>query len=64
VLEEQLAAVTAEYAEQEPPRPPFWGGYRLRPEAIEFWQGGVHRLHDRLLYTRTPDGWQLARLSP
>jgi pyridoxamine 5'-phosphate oxidase len=63
-LEERLAEITAQYAEQQPPRPPFWGGYRLRPEAIEFWQGGVHRLHDRLLYRRTPDGWQLARLSP
>lgn len=64
VLEERLAEVMARYEGQEPPRPPFWGGYRLHPEAIEFWQGGLHRLHDRLLYTRTLSGWQLARVSP
>lgn len=53
VLEDRLAEVTAHYAGEEPQRPPFWGGYRLEPQAIEFWQGGVHRLHDRLLYTCT-----------
>ena len=65
VLEDRLAEVTAEYAGQEPQRPPFWGGYRLAPQCIEFWQGGVHRLHDRLLYTRLDHGaWRLERLSP
>jgi pyridoxamine 5'-phosphate oxidase len=67
VLEERLAELTREYpsaGESSPPRPPFWGGYRVAPQAIEFWQGGVHRLHDRLLYRRTEGGWELARLSP
>ena len=65
VLEDRLAEVTAQYAGQAPQRPPFWGGYRLAPQGIEFWQGGVHRLHDRLLYTRLEHGaWRLERLSP
>lgn len=65
VLEDRLAELEAEYAEAEPPRPPHWGGYRLVPTAIEFWQGGTHRLHDRLHYVRTPDGaWHVERLSP
>jgi pyridoxamine 5'-phosphate oxidase len=46
------------------PRPPFWGGYALRPEEIEFWQGQVARLHDRFRYTRAPVGWRLERLAP
>ncbi len=47
-----------------PPAPPHWGGYVVRPTVIEFWQGRSSRLHDRLRFTRTADGWQLARLSP
>ena len=47
-----------------PPRPPHWGGYRLVPDAMEFWQGRPNRLHDRLLYRRTADGWTLGRLAP
>ncbi|WP_305143980.1 pyridoxine 5'-phosphate oxidase C-terminal domain-containing protein, partial [Burkholderia sp. A2] len=50
-----------------PPRPPHWGGYRLVPDAIEFWQGRPSRLHDRLLYTRdatAAPGWTISRLSP
>ncbi len=46
------------------PLPPFWGGCRLRPEAIEFWQGRTDRLHDRLRYERTADGWKVVRLYP
>ena len=47
------------------PRPPFWGGYRVEPEVIEFWQGRENRLHDRLLYRRLADGgWKRERLQP
>jgi pyridoxamine 5'-phosphate oxidase len=46
------------------PRPPFWGGYRLVPACVEFWQGRLNRLHDRLRYTRRADGWTLERLAP
>lgn len=47
-----------------PPRPPHWGGYRVIPSAIEFWQGRENRLHDRLLYSRAGDGWKIERLAP
>jgi pyridoxamine 5'-phosphate oxidase len=55
----------AERFGENPPRPPHWGGYRLVPDRIEFWQGRPSRLHDRLLYTRQTDNrWQISRLSP
>jgi pyridoxamine 5'-phosphate oxidase len=47
-----------------PARPPFWGGYRVIAEAVEFWQGRPSRLHDRLLYTRSATGWNRVRLAP
>ena len=47
-----------------PDRPPHWGGFRVRPQAIEFWQGRPSRLHDRLLYTRDAGAWQRQRLAP
>ncbi len=47
-----------------PERPPHWGGFRVRPRAIEFWQGRPSRLHDRLLYTRRDNGWERVRLAP
>jgi pyridoxamine 5'-phosphate oxidase len=47
-----------------PPRPAHWGGYRVMPQRIEFWQGRENRLHDRLLYTRGQDSWKIERLAP
>ena len=47
-----------------PPRPPHWGGYRLMPLEMEFWQGRENRLHDRLVYRKTGDGWKMERLAP
>lgn len=64
VLEDRLVELTARHAEEAPSRPPFWGGYRLVPTAIEFWQGGEHRLHDRLRYRRVGEVWAVERLSP
>ena len=65
VLEERYAALAAEHTGLTVPLPPFWGGYRVVAETIEFWQGRKSRLHDRLLYTREPDGsWSRARLAP
>jgi pyridoxamine 5'-phosphate oxidase len=46
------------------PRPPYWGGYLVIPDMIEFWQGGAKRLHDRIVYYRTKEGWQIERLAP
>jgi pyridoxamine 5'-phosphate oxidase len=64
VLEEQLRGLEAEYAGREVPRPPFWGGYRVEPEVIEFWQGRENRMHDRLVYRRSGGGWGRERLQP
>lgn len=65
VLEARLAALKARYQDADPPVPDFWGGYRLVPERLEFWQGRENRLHDRFLYTRQNDGrWRIDRLSP
>ncbi len=63
-LEERLARAAARFAGRDVPRPPYWGGYRLRPRCIEFWQGRPGRLHDRLRYTRRADGWRRERLAP
>lgn len=64
------AALEARFSKAEkdhgtaPARPAHWGGYRVLPSAFEFWQGRSNRLHDRVLYTRADDGWQIARLAP
>jgi pyridoxamine 5'-phosphate oxidase len=63
-LDERVREVTERFAGGEIPRPPFWGGYLLRPGRIEFWQGQAARLHDRFQYTREADGWRIERLAP
>jgi pyridoxamine 5'-phosphate oxidase len=62
-LERSLAEMRKRHGEA-PPRPPNWGGYRLVPAALEFWQGRADRLHDRLLYRRAGGGWAIERLAP
>ncbi len=65
VLEGKVAELGARYRGREVPLPPFWGGYRLSPESIEFWHHRDNRLHDRLHYLRLPDGaWRIERLAP
>jgi pyridoxamine 5'-phosphate oxidase len=65
ILEAQLEELQRKYEHQEVPRPPHWGGFRVIPQEIEFWQGRTSRLHDRLLYTYVDDGgWKIERLSP
>src|SRR5262249_53314534 len=64
-LEQRLHEVEAEYAGRATPRPPHWGGYRLTPTILEFWQGRPNRLHDRICYARQADGtWNITRLAP
>ena len=63
VLDDRLAELEGEYGE-EVPRPEYWGGYLLRPTAIEFWEGRPNRLHDREHYLREDSGWRRERLSP
>ena len=65
--EELLAAyddADRRYAEGDVPTPTEWGGYLVHPESVEFWQGRPGRMHDRLVYRRTPDGWRTERLAP
>lgn len=62
-LEEKFVEAEEKYG-AEPPRPAHWGGYRLMPDAIEFWQGRPNRLHDRMLYTRKSGDWKITRLAP
>jgi pyridoxamine 5'-phosphate oxidase len=63
-LEDRVRRYSAEYPGDAVPLPPFWGGYRLRPETIEFWQGKADRLHERLLFRRAGDAWETTRLYP
>jgi pyridoxamine 5'-phosphate oxidase len=62
-LEKAVEEVRARHGD-DPPRPSHWGGYRVVPDAIEFWQGRANRLHDRLLYTRAGAAWTIERLAP
>ena len=65
VLDARMAQMTERFAGKAIPLPPHWGGYRLKPDQIEFWQGRSDRLHDRFRYTLQPDGtWSIDRLSP
>ena len=65
VIEDRVHELLHQYGNMHPPRPEHWGGYRLVPERIEFWQGRRSRLHDRLLYTRkADDNWQIETLAP
>jgi len=63
-LERRYGDLVGELGEAEVRRPAHWGGYLLRPDAIEFWQGRESRMHDRFVYSRQPDGWGIQRLAP
>jgi pyridoxamine 5'-phosphate oxidase len=64
LLLQKLAEIKDKFAHGEIPLPSFWGGFRVIPETIEFWQGGSARLHDRFFYERKGDAWEIERLSP
>jgi pyridoxamine 5'-phosphate oxidase len=64
-LDRALTSIERRFADVERvPFPPHWGGWRIRPDIVEFWQGQRNRLHDRLRYARTDDGWRLERVAP
>jgi len=63
-LDDRVPEMERRYPGDDVPLPAYWGGFRLRPESIEFWQGRVSRLHDRIRYVRKGDSWRIERLSP
>ncbi|MDQ3890209.1 MAG: pyridoxamine 5'-phosphate oxidase [Actinomycetota bacterium] len=63
-IEARFSELEARFRDREVPRPSFWGGYRLLPETIEFWQHGENRLHDRFRYRRSGRAWTVDRLAP
>jgi pyridoxamine 5'-phosphate oxidase len=63
-LEARIRELAARHPDDDVPLPPHWGGYRVRPATIEFWQGRENRLHDRVRYVREGDRWRVERLSP
>ncbi len=64
VLEEAFSETDRRFKGEDVPLPPFWGGFRVVPNRIEFWQGRANRLHDRLRFVRVEDGWETERLYP
>jgi pyridoxamine 5'-phosphate oxidase len=63
-LETKYTEMKAKFSQGEVPLPKFWGGYLIRPSSIEFWQGGERRLHDRFIYSKEQDNWDINRLAP
>lgn len=64
VLESKFLELKQKFQQGEVPLPSFWGGFRVKFDSVEFWQGGAHRLHDRFLYQRDGNDWKIDRLAP
>lgn len=64
ILEMKLAEMKRKFSEGKIPLPDFWGGFRVKPQSIEFWQGRQNRLHDRIIYEKEGENWNISRLSP
>jgi pyridoxamine 5'-phosphate oxidase len=64
VLDDRVPELERRFPDADVPLPPYWGGFRVAPETVEFWQGRESRLHDRIRYARKGDEWRIERLSP